>query len=178
MSTNLTVATAAIAAVSDANTKAALTAVMAVIADNNAAINANAAAIAVFNGGAAKGGIASGATPPGQSVAGAPSSNAATAPKVPGRITSANGNKYTLLNITNQTLSGATHGSAYSATLGASGGKGPYTWTAVSLPAGLSLSSSGVLSGTIAAAGAKNVIVTVTDSISNSVSKLFSLAVA
>src|SRR5450759_442054 len=36
-----------------------------------------------------------------------------------------------------------------SATLTATGGKGPYTWTATGLPAGLSLSAAGVLTGTL-----------------------------
>lgn len=53
--------------------------------------------------------------------------------------------------ITTSTVPGATRGSAYSTTLASSGGTGPYTWTLAngsSLPQGLSLSSSGVISGT------------------------------
>jgi hypothetical protein len=47
-------------------------------------------------------------------------------------------------------LPGATMGSAYSQTLQASGGDGTYAWSVVggALPAGLSLSAAGVLSGT------------------------------
>src|SRR5207245_444684 len=54
------------------------------------------------------------------------------------------------LRISTLTLPGATVGAAYSATLTASGGTAPYTWTLASgsLPAGLTLSSSGVISGT------------------------------
>ncbi len=54
----------------------------------------------------------------------------------------------------------------YSATLGASGGTLPYTWSIISgtLPIGLSLSSSGVISGTPTVAGASNFTVQVQDS--------------
>ena len=68
------------------------------------------------------------------------------------------------------TLSGllpaVTLNQAYSQALQASGGVGPYTYalTAGALPAGLSLSASGVLSGTVAAVGAAGFTVTVTDS--------------
>src|SRR5436309_2124359 len=54
------------------------------------------------------------------------------------------------LSITTSGLPGATVGTAYSTTLAASGGSGTKSWavTAGSLPAGLSLSSTGVVSGT------------------------------
>ena len=54
----------------------------------------------------------------------------------------------------------------YSATLGASGGTLPYAWSIISgtLPIGLSLSSSGVISGTPTVAGASNFTVQVQDS--------------
>jgi titin len=53
--------------------------------------------------------------------------------------------------ITTSTVPGATKGSAYSTTLVGSGGTGPYTWRLANgsaLPAGLTLSTSGVISGT------------------------------
>ena len=53
--------------------------------------------------------------------------------------------------ITTSTVPGATKGSAYSTTLVASGGTNPYTWRLANgsaLPAGLTLSTSGVISGT------------------------------
>jgi beta-glucanase (GH16 family) len=52
--------------------------------------------------------------------------------------------------ITTSALPGATVGTGYSAALKATGGVPPYTWSLASgtLPAGLSLSSSGVISGT------------------------------
>jgi len=60
------------------------------------------------------------------------------------------------LSITTSGLPEAMVGAAYSTTLSASGGSGTKTWTvaAGSLPAGLSLSSNGVLSGTPTAPGA------------------------
>jgi hypothetical protein len=59
------------------------------------------------------------------------------------------------LTITTSSLPAATVGAAYSTTLSASGGSGAKTWTvaAGTLPAGLSLASNGVLSGTPAAPG-------------------------
>ena len=54
------------------------------------------------------------------------------------------------LSITTTSLPPAQVGVAYSATLTATGGVGPYTWAVSggSLPAGLSLSAAGVISGT------------------------------
>ncbi|MEV4312551.1 S8 family serine peptidase [Actinocrispum sp. NPDC049592] len=48
--------------------------------------------------------------------------------------------------------------------LSGTGGTPPYTWSASGLPAGLSASSSGLISGTPTTAGVSNVTVTVTDS--------------
>ena len=63
-------------------------------------------------------------------------------------------------------LAGAQVNVAYSATLTASGGTAPYSYnvTSGSLPAGLSLSSSGVLSGTPTASGSFTFTVTASDS--------------
>jgi hypothetical protein len=57
--------------------------------------------------------------------------------------------------ITTSSLTNGTVGTAYSQTLTANGGTTPYTWTIASgtLPAGLSLSASGVISGTPTTAG-------------------------
>jgi hypothetical protein len=51
----------------------------------------------------------------------------------------------------------------------ASGGTSPYTYSANGLPTGLSMSSSGVVTGTAATAGTYSVVVTVTDSIGSQV---------
>jgi hypothetical protein len=68
--------------------------------------------------------------------------------------------------ITTVSLPGGTVSSAYSATLAATGGKTPYSWSLSggSLPAGLSVSSGGVISGTPTASGAVSFTVRVTDS--------------
>ncbi|MEV8512184.1 ExeM/NucH family extracellular endonuclease [Dactylosporangium sp. NPDC051484] len=63
-------------------------------------------------------------------------------------------------------------------TLSASGGTAPYTWTATGLPTGLAISSSGVVSGTPAAAGVSSVTVTATDSTGASASASFDFNVA
>jgi uncharacterized protein (TIGR03437 family) len=73
-----------------------------------------------------------------------------------------------------------TAGSAYTATtVTASGGSGVYTFTATGLPSGLSISSAGVISGTPATttAGPYTVVVTVTDSSSNTATKSYSLTI-
>jgi hypothetical protein len=51
----------------------------------------------------------------------------------------------------------------YSFALAASGGTGPYTWAATSLPTGLAMTTAGVISGTPTAAAAYAITVTVTD---------------
>jgi outer membrane autotransporter protein len=68
------------------------------------------------------------------------------------------------------TLGNATVAAAYSTTVSASGGTAPYSFalTAGALPAGLSLSSAGTLSGTPTAGGTFNFTVTATDSSSGS----------
>ena len=68
--------------------------------------------------------------------------------------------------ITTTSIANGTVGTAYSATLQASGGAGTLTWslaTGSSLPAGLSLSGSGAISGTPTAAGASTFTVKLTD---------------
>jgi len=77
--------------------------------------------------------------------------------------------KKELLQITTTTLPDATEGVAYSATIEATGGATPYTWTVSGLPSGLTWSQVGdsvEISGTPAAgtAGTYNIGVTVSDS--------------
>ncbi len=80
---------------------------------------------------------------------------------------------------TSSTLPYGAAGSAYSQTLTATGGTGSYTWSAVStLPRGLTLSSSGVLSGTPATAGNYTFYINVADTGGHSVSSEFALTVA
>lgn len=84
---------------------------------------------------------------------------------------------------TGSTLTAATVGAAYNQTLAASGGTSPYTWalaTGSSLPAGLSLSTAGVLSGTPTTAATSSFAISVTDSATpaNTTTKTFTLTVA
>ncbi|ADG07760.1 S-layer homology domain-containing protein [Kyrpidia tusciae] len=70
------------------------------------------------------------------------------------------------LSINTESLPDATVGSDYAASLDASGGTSPYTWSVVdgSLPDGLSLSSEGTISGTPTTADTVTFTVQVTDS--------------
>jgi hypothetical protein len=79
---------------------------------------------------------------------------------------SGGGNPPTPITITSTTLGQATINSAYNTTLTATGGSGTYTWSVSSgnLPAGLALSSAGVISGTPTAAGLNSFTVQVADS--------------
>jgi hypothetical protein len=73
----------------------------------------------------------------------------------------------TPITITTTTLTEGTIKTAYSASLAATGGSGTFTWSlpnGSSLPAGLSLSAAGVISGTPTAAGLSNFTVNVSDS--------------
>jgi Putative Ig domain len=72
----------------------------------------------------------------------------------------------TPLTITSTTLAPATVGTAYSQTLQASGGTPIYLWSVASgsLPAGLTLASSGLITGSPTASGIVNFAVKVTDS--------------
>ena len=85
---------------------------------------------------------------------------------------------------TGSPLPGGYQGSTYPATtFAATGGTGTgYSWTWVaasgsSLPAGLSLSTAGLISGAPTAAGTFSIVVTVTDSALNTASATFSLTV-
>ncbi|HEY3812702.1 MAG TPA: IPT/TIG domain-containing protein [Caulobacteraceae bacterium] len=70
------------------------------------------------------------------------------------------------LTITPTTLANATDGAAYNQALTGNGGQAPYTFTlsAGSLPAGVTLSATGVISGTPTAAGDFNITVKAVDS--------------
>jgi uncharacterized repeat protein (TIGR03803 family) len=82
--------------------------------------------------------------------------------------------------IINTTLPADRIGIAYSQTLTASGGTPPYTWslsgTSV-LPAGLSLSPQGVISGTPTTAGTTNFTLQVTDSASQATGGAFNITI-
>lgn len=89
---------------------------------------------------------------------------------------------YPSLQITTASLPGATVGSPYSASMAATGGLLPYTWSAISTVPGtgswLTLSSAGVFSGTPSTAETETVLVQVTDATGTKNSMFFSLVVS
>ena len=80
--------------------------------------------------------------------------------------------------VTTTTLPGATVGFGYAAQLAAGGGLAPLTWAATSLPAGLSVSPTGAISGTPTTALTSTVTVTATDALGRAAGATLSLAVA
>lgn len=83
--------------------------------------------------------------------------------------------------ITTSSLPGGTVGSAYSATVSATGGTPPYTWSVSSgsLPSGLSLnSSSGTITGTPSSANTFNFTIKVTDSANGTATQSFTITIA
>src|ERR1035438_1360789 len=70
------------------------------------------------------------------------------------------------LSVATTALSAVTSGTAYSATLAAIGGTAPYSWSPASgtLPTGLTLQSTGLISGTTTQVGQFSIIVQVSDS--------------
>ncbi len=81
--------------------------------------------------------------------------------------------------ISTTSLSAATVNSNYSATLAATGGTSPYTWSLSNgtLPAGLSLSTAGVISGTPTTSGSSSFTVKVTDANGKTATQSLSLTV-
>jgi subtilisin family serine protease len=71
----------------------------------------------------------------------------------------------------------STVGTAVSLQLSASNGTAPYSFTATGLPAGLSISASGLISGTPTTAGTSSVTATVTDAASKTATATFSWTV-
>ena len=84
-----------------------------------------------------------------------------------------------VFDITTAALPNGTQGTAYNQTLAATGGTTPYTWSLTSgpLPAGLTLSSSGVISGTPSGSGTSNFTVQVTSANLLTATRAFSLTV-
>ncbi|MDB6055126.1 MAG: autotransporter protein [Verrucomicrobiales bacterium] len=83
--------------------------------------------------------------------------------------------------ITNSALPKGNVGVGYSAQLGASGGKSPYTWQLASdspgLPQGLGISAAGVISGTPAVNDLYTIKVKVTGADSGSTNKVFTITI-
>lgn len=86
----------------------------------------------------------------------------------------------TPISVTTTTLADGLTETPYSQALVAAGGSEPYTWdiTSGTLPAGLSLSSAGIISGTPTVAGAQTFTVRVQGPIGNQATKALTLTVA
>ncbi len=82
------------------------------------------------------------------------------------------------LSITSTSLPPATVGTTYSDSLAASGGSGGYNWSASGLPAGLTMSTGGQITGTPTTGGSFSVSVTVKDSSQNTATATLTLTVA
>jgi phosphatidylinositol-3-phosphatase len=84
------------------------------------------------------------------------------------------------LQISTTSLPGGQVGAAYSATLKATGGTPPYTWSAAGgqLPAGLNLSAAGMIAGTPTLAGSSTMTIEVSDGAGISASSMVSITVA
>jgi len=80
--------------------------------------------------------------------------------------------------ITTSLPNGAFNQAYPGATLQAQGGTAPYTWYATGLPAGLSLSTTGVLSGTPSTAGTFGVTIAVADATGQTASKVYSVSIS
>ncbi len=83
------------------------------------------------------------------------------------------------LSVTTTTLPPGTAGAAYTAILASTGGTSPVTWSisAGSLPAGLSLSAAGAISGAATAAGAPSFTVKATDAAGASATQVLSITI-
>jgi len=83
------------------------------------------------------------------------------------------------VSVTTTSLPNGTVGTAYSSSVSATGGTSPYTWTlsAGGLPAGLTLSGGGAISGTPTLAGASTFTLKVTDSAGGTSSQAYSVTV-
>ena len=83
------------------------------------------------------------------------------------------------LTINPASLPNGTQGTAYSQTVSGSGGTGPYTFALLSgaLPAGLTISAGGVISGTPSGSGTANFTIGATDSVGNTGSHAYSVVI-
>ncbi len=86
-------------------------------------------------------------------------------------------NPSTALTISTTSLPAGTVNTAYSQTLTATGGIAPYTWSASSLPAGMTFSAAAVLSGRPTAAGTVSITFSVKDSAGHSATASLSLVI-
>ena len=83
----------------------------------------------------------------------------------------------TAVTLAGAALSGGKVGVAYSQTVAATGASGSYSYSSATLPAGLSLSTGGTLSGTPTTAGSFNISITATDNTCSGVSATSSFTI-
>lgn len=81
------------------------------------------------------------------------------------------------IEITTASLPNPLAATAYNATLAATGGVPPFTWSATGAPAGIGVSAAGVISGTTTATGPFTISVTVQDSVGTTASRSFPITV-
>lgn len=182
---DLSALTTDIAAVADANTKTALTAVVTVLNDLVAQQNLDSAAIASYNllrnetGGLMPAPLNQAPT------AGVAELDLATYVTIPGRVSAASTQNLPLLDfsVASYTLTAATHAVAYNDQVTVAGGVSQsqgFTITVVDptlLPPGITVSTTGLVSGTPTTAGSYFFALTVTDTAGNAVSRAFALVV-
>src|SRR5581483_1031381 len=104
--------------------------------------------------------------------------NGAKSNQVPLTVTDATQSGQSL-SITTTDLPSVQEGTAYNVTVAATGGTAPYTWalSSGSLPAGLTLSSAGVITGTPTASGTSSFAITATDSSSPKLTKTITFSI-
>jgi hypothetical protein len=81
------------------------------------------------------------------------------------------------LKITTTGITSPTLGQSFSSGFGATGGTPPYTWSATGLPAGVTITPTGTLSGTPTALATTSITVTVTDSTGTQATETLNLTV-
>ncbi|OHB76899.1 MAG: hypothetical protein A2Z34_10210 [Planctomycetes bacterium RBG_16_59_8] len=79
--------------------------------------------------------------------------------------------------ITNSSLSSGNVTVPYTQQLQATGGVQPYSWSSTALPAGLTMSSTGLITGTPTTGGTTNITFTVTDNVGTSTDEILSITI-
>jgi hypothetical protein len=79
--------------------------------------------------------------------------------------------------VSTSSLAAGITNTSYSATLSGAGGVSPYSWSAIGLPSGLTISTTGLISGTPTVVSTSTVTVTLLDSLGYKVSKSFTLQI-
>jgi uncharacterized protein (TIGR03437 family) len=94
------------------------------------------------------------------------------------RFTSLTSFQVSALSISPTSILQGSVGAPYSQLFTVTGGSGPYSWSALGLPGGLSISASGILNGTPTTAGSFSIVVAVSDSTGSTTSIQLTLTIA